>query len=88
MGAGARTGRPFVVGEPALVGVDVVAQPEVIEIAEHQIAGAGSEQFYPTRGKIALDQQLMKRFEECPGERMRLAPLCHEAECNSFMAAK
>ena len=68
------TGRPFVVRESALVGVDVVAQPKIIQIADYASAGAGSEELYRACGKTALDQVKMKRLEKRAGEGVRLAP--------------
>src|SRR6516162_282118 len=51
------------VGKPALIGINPISQPKIIEVADDPAAG----------GEAALDQQPVEPLEEPPGERMVLA---------------
>src|SRR5205085_9049655 len=67
-------GRPVVVVEPALVGVNIIAQAEIVQIADDPVAGAGPQQLGHAGIEAALDQRSMKSLEKRAGERVRLAP--------------
>lgn len=45
----------------------MVTHPKIIEVADHQVAGAGAVSSI----KTALDQQLMERFGQRASKRMR-----------------
>ena len=69
----ARAGSPFAIGEPALIRVNAIGKPKIVQIADQAGTGARSEKLNDAIGDMALDQLMMERLEEGPTERMRLA---------------
>src|SRR6516165_1228204 len=55
---------PIAVGETALIGVNAVAEPKIVKIADDPVAGASSQQLGSAFGKAALDQQPVEGLEE------------------------
>src|SRR3954452_19234193 len=68
-----RASSPFVIGEPALVRVNAIGKPKIVQIADQAGAGGRSEKLNDAIGDMALDQLMMEDLEERPTERVRLA---------------
>src|SRR6516225_7407030 len=54
---------PIGIGEAALIGINPVSQPKIVEVADNAVPGGGSQELRPAPGKAALYQQPVERLE-------------------------